>query len=324
MLLRVAVLTLSAALVAGATTAQTVRNIAVPVKVSDDAVNTFIQQQWTRQGWSRFTGNIAGCGYEIRIPTPTVRFTTGRGTLTLAVEVVSENCGGGPWDLTLSPTITIPSGQVDAPKVKMWLMDLYDLIDGLPVPGWVKEALFRELAERWGVPDLADAIDAFPAPLLTGLTNHWFDQRSVNLHDANPFELAWRVEEGFLALVPSVNVQAGYGNTVAPEFKARLLLSNTDWIGLWSTIKAKVKTVRIYDLGGNHKYTRNPGVYTIKYHGDALNEWIAVDLQGTALNFNQFYIAWVLFQTDDTFYLRTYKIWSNSTGWTGATRERYN
>ena len=309
---------------AGTASAQTVRNIAVPVKVSDDAMNTFIQQQWTRQGWTSFSGAVAGCDYVIRVPAPTVDFITGHGSLTFAVEIVSTNCGGGPWNLKLHPTIAIPSGQVSAPKIKMWLVDLYDLIDGLPVPRWVRDALIRELADRWGVPDLADAIDAFPAPLLTGLTSDWFNQRSVNLHYSNPFELAWQVEDGFLTLVPSVNIQAGQGVTVTPDFKARLFFGDTDWIDIWATIKAQVKTVRLYDLGLNHQYTRNPGVHTIKYHGDPINEWIMIDLNDTVLGFNQFYIAWILFETDNTFYLRKYKIWSSYTGWTGATQERYN
>lgn len=311
-------------LLASTVSAQTVRNIALPVKVSEEAVDTFVQQQWVRQGWSSFSGAVAGCPYTIRVPSPTVRFTTGHGTLTLGIEVVSTGCGGGPWNFTLHPTIAIPSGQITAPQIKMWLVDLYDLIDGLAVPQWVKDALFRELADRWGVPDLADAIDAFPAPLLTGLTTHWFDQRSANLYYSDPFQLAWQVEDGFLKLVPSVNIQAGQGATITPEFKARLYLGNTDWIDIWANIKAKVKTVRLYDLGANHKYTRSPGVSTIKYHGDPANEWIMINLNGTELGFNQFYIAWILFETDDTFYLRKYKIWSNSSGWTGATQGRYN
>ena len=49
-----------------------------------------------------------------------------------------------------------------------------------------------------------------------------------------------------------------------------------------------------------------------------------IDLNDTLLSFNQIYIAWVLFETDDTFYLRKYKIFSNSAGWTSATQERYN
>lgn len=206
----------------------------------------------------------------------------------------------------------------------MWLVDLYDLIDGLAVPQWVKDALAQELVDRWGIPDVPANIDAFPASLLTGLTSPWFDQRSVNLYYSNPFEFAWQVEDGFLRLLPSVNIQAGQGTTVAPDFKARLFLGKTDWIDIWANVKAKVSTVRIFDLAPNHKYTRNPGVYTIKYHGDPENEWIMIDLNDTLLSFNQIYIAWVLFETDDTFYLRKYKIFSNSAGWTSGTQERYN
>lgn len=108
MTFKVAAFTSLALLVAGAVSGQTVRNISVPVKVADGAVNTFIGQQWTRQGWDSFSGAVAGCGYVLNVPSPSVRLTSGHGTLTLGVEIISSNCGGGPWNVTLSPTLAIP------------------------------------------------------------------------------------------------------------------------------------------------------------------------------------------------------------------------
>lgn len=325
MKLRISMLLFVTVVSCGSASAQTVRNIATSVKVSDYAINTIIDKQWVRQGWDSFFGNVAGCNYVIDLPSPTVVLTLDHGTLTLSASITSSNCGG-PWDVNLSPTIAIPSGQVSTAQVKMWLVDLYDLIDGLPIPNWVKGALERELGDRWGLPDVADSIDAFPAALLGGLSSDWFDQRSVNLYYSNPFEFAWQVDDGFLTLLPSVNIQAGQGATVSPDFKARFFLGASDWIDLWSNIKTKVTTVRVFDLAGYHQYTidPNPAVYTIKYHGDPASEWIAIDLKGVKLNFNQIFIAWVLFETDHTFYVRKYKIFTNSTGWTFATNERYN
>jgi hypothetical protein len=296
--------------------ALTVRNVAVPVKITDAALNALIQQQWSRQHWNSFSGTVLGCNYTVTVPPPTTTFVTDHATLRFQVTVTSPNCGG-PYTAILTPTITIPPGQVTTAQVKLWLIDLYDLIQGLPVPQWVKDALVQELANRWGVPDLAQAIEAFPAPLLQGLTTPWLDQRSVNLYYTNPFELAWRVGSGFISLIPSVNLQAGQGTTVGPDFRCRLYLSwDTDWFDVWSNIKATVTTVRVFDLAGHQLYVANPGVSTIKYHGDPNTEWITFDLHGTQLNYGQLFIAWALFDTDDTFYLRKYTIQAGNSGWT--------
>jgi hypothetical protein len=303
---------------AGPTRAQTVRNVAVPVKVSDAAANALIAKQWASRGWSSFSGSVAGCSYTLAVPAPTVDFDPGLARLNLSLTVSSTNCGGGPWSVAITPRLSIPSGQLTTARVRMWLSDLYTLIDGLPVPTWVKDALRNQLGTRWGIPG-PDNLDAFPAALLSGLTSPWFDQRSVNLSTANPFQFAWQVNAGSLQLTPSVNIQAGQGATVSPDFKSRLFLaSNTDWIDFWSNIKAKVRTVRVFTLAGGPLYTANPtNVSTIKYHGNPSTEWIMIDLQGTLLNFNQVYIVWVLFETDDTFYSREYKLVSNnSSGWT--------
>lgn len=306
-------------LLAAAASAQTVRNIAVPVKLTDDAVNVFLAKQWARLGWSSFSGTLAGCNYVISVPAPAVSFTPGYGSLHLVVDVTSSNCGG-PWHVDLSPIIALPSGQLTTAQVKIWLVDLYDLIDALPIPAWVKDALDRELGERWGIPGLADNLDAFPASLLEGLTSHWFDQRSVNLYEVNPFELAWQVEDGFLTLLPSVNIKAGQGSTVAPDFKARLWpWDSTDWIDLWSNIKANVSSVRIFTLGGTSLYSVSPNVYTIKYHGDPVNEWIMINLHGKKIGVGPIYIAWILFEIDQTFYSREYKLPTTVSGWVSST-----
>lgn len=318
-------LVLLAALAApGAAGAETVRNIAIPVKVSDVAMNTFIEYQWERQHWDRFTGTILGCNYTITVPAPAVTLTRGRGTLTLAIKVTSGNCGG-LFDFSISPTIAIPSGQLSTEKVKMWLIDLNEMIDDLRIPAWARAALRHELGRRWGIPD-PDNIDAFPASLVKGLSSPFFDERSVNWYFQNPFAFGWQVEDGFLVLTPSVNIQAGYGPYAAPEFKTRLVLGeDTDWLDVWSTIKARVKTVRVFTIALDPLYHVDPpDRRTVKYQGNPATEWIMLDLGGTRLGFPQIYIVWVLFEIDKTFYVRKYKLATGNLDWFPATSERYN
>lgn len=308
-------------LLCGAASAQTVRNIPVPVKVSDDAINLFLAEQWSRLGWHTFSGSVAGCNYVLQLPTPTVTFTPGHGSLTLGVDITSNNCGG-PWHADLTPTVAIPSGQLTTARVKMWLVDLFELIDGLPLPGWVKDALDRELGQRWGIPDLVDNLDAFPAPLLEELRTEFIEQRSVYLHPTNPFELAWQVDDGFLTLIPSVNLQSGYGAAVTPTFKARLWAwsADTDWLDIWANLEAKVSKVLIFDISGYiNYYNLSPGVDTIKYRGDPDNDWIMIDLGDKKIYpSTNIYLVWILFEIDHTFYSREYKLPSATTGFTGS------
>lgn len=313
---------LAAALVASTASAQTVRNVTIPVRVSDDAINVFIDKHWKRQGWHRFTGNLGGCDYVIELPSPTVTLRRGHGTLSLSVRVSSSNCGG-PFQFSLSPSIAISSGQISTAKVKMWLLDLKDWIDDLSVPDWVTLIVRHELERRWGIPDLDDNVDAFPASLVKGITTPFLDQRSVNFYYSNPFEFAWGVEDGFLVLTPSVNFQAGQGATVGPDFKTRLFLGDTDWLDIWSNIKAKVATAGVFSVAGYLRYRVDPGVYTIKYHGNPQTEWIAINLNDSRLAFNQIYFVWVLFEIDRTFYVRKYRVLSGANVWHGAA-EGYN
>lgn len=310
--------------------AQTVRGIGIPIRVTDDAMEAFISQQWAKRGWGSFSGTILGCNYRIVSPPPGVNLTPGQGSLTFRLTLTSDNCGGS-FSPVLKPRFAIPDGQLPSATIRMTILDLYDwienldFIDGLPVPAWVRAALKRELGERWSLPDLRDGIETFPSTLVACFSNPFLDQRSLNLHLADPVGLAWRVEEGALVLVPSVNLQSGIGATVTPDFRARLFLaSNTDWLDIWSNIRAKVRTARVYNVAGNLLYRLDPGVYSVKYRDNPFAEWIMIDLKGTRLGYQQVYFVWALFEIDHTFYLRKYTVATSSTGWTLASSEGYN
>lgn len=293
------------ALLPASSSAQTVRNIEIPVKLSDSAVNDVIEQQWNEEGWDSFSGVILGCAYFISVPAPTVSFVEGSASLTLGFTASSGTCGGGPWSYTISPEIGIPSGQITTADVRMWLMDLLDEIDALPIPQWLKDALAEHFGPWADLTYLEGQIMLFPSQLLGDLTSEWFDQRSANLYYSNPFELGWQVDDGYITLKPSVNVQAGQGATVGPDFKARICWgANTDYLDLWSNIKAEVKEARVFNIAGGPLYTvEDPGVWTVKYHGDP-SEWIWIDLEGTATSWTGVHPTWILFEIESTFYMR--------------------
>ncbi len=289
--------------------AQTVRNLEVPVKVTDAAVNSFISHQWSEEGWDEFVGTIGVCYFEITVPPPSVTFIEDHASLTLAGNLTSSNCGG-PWSFSVSPEIGIPSGQITTADVKMWLTDLLDLINGLGFPAWVKQALVDAFGPWADLNYIEGQIDLFPAALLTGIGGEWFDQRSINFDQTNPFEIGWRVEDGFVELLPSANVQAGISGTVAPQFNARLKDDDDDGpesISLWSNIEATVKKIRIFNIAGIQVYELDPDVKTIKSQGNE-DDVIHFTLEGENLTPTGAFPTWILFEINETFYLRKYII----------------
>lgn len=305
-----------------ADTPQTLRNVELPVKLTEAGVNKFLAKQWNSAGFPKvITGTepITHCQYTFTLATPTVTFENAVASVNLSVTVTSTSTGaaclGGPFTLAFSPTISIPAGQVTSAGVKAFLTDIAQKVSTLGVPQWVKDAVTSAYVARFGTFPSPDNLVLYPSLLLGKVASHWFDQRSLNLDGANPFQLGWQVVPGTLILKPSINLRSGpadgTGGFLGPKFHVRFYtgFASSDYMDFWSNINAVVREARLYTLSGTFLWGSQPQNFTtIKYQGNPTTQWVTMKMNSFAVRnlppSNVF--VWVLYEIDTTWYARTY------------------
>ncbi len=310
---------------AAQTTAPTTRDLEFPVTISDAGVNAFLEKQWNAADFPRsVSGTVLGCQYTLNLAVPTVTFLSGAARLNLSVSVTSSTPGcGGPWNLSLSPTIAIPSGQISVAGVRAFLTDLQAQIDALPIPAWLKTALANEYIPRFGVFGHIHNFIMYPSLLLGKLSSPWFDERTIALDPGNTFSLGWSVVPGALVLKPSARIRSGsinFGSVwTTPTFWVRLVrdasTNGWDYCDIHANIKATVRELIVYTVSGTRIYDVLPNFTLVSQPGPLAgwtkrggkDEWIApIWLQGTVLSTNAGSFVWALFEIRDTFYTRVF------------------
>jgi len=254
------------------------------VEVTETAMNRYLKEQYNAVGFPSEIP-VSGTNYKIYLTMPEISLTIGNAKLYMMFYVKD-----GPTLLhhfVVQPSINIPSSQISAMQIQAFLTNLQTTLDAVTpaLPSWVKTNIIANFDTRgWTV---------YPSRLLDTFSSQWFKERGLSI-SINDLALGWQVEKGVLKLTISIPMTAS-----VPIFYADVPVNNVRIKSAY--IDVIVDEVRLYPLTGSTPIKTWTDDVILSKNVSKL--WsVGYDLAPT-----NWVLVWVLFRTENTFYVRKFK-----------------
>jgi|GEM_PF-6505522 len=266
--------------------------VSTTIEVTQTAINRYLNTQYNAAGFPK-TISVSG-GYTISLALPNILLSTDNAKLQMVFDVWQGSTL--LYHFTIQPSVNIPSNQISASSIQAFLTNLQSSLDGVSgLPSWVKTNIMSNFNTRgWTM---------YPSKLLDTLSSQWFKKRGLSI-TVNDLALGWQVTTGALKLVVSIPMTA-----TAPTFSAMAYLNAV--VLKSNNIDVTVDEVRLYTIAQDLIASWTNDVPIIK---SGLYYWsIGYSIAP------QYVIVWVLFKTQDTFYVREFRCPAGQETWGSVT-----
>lgn len=261
------------------------------IEISETAINKFLEQQFNLDSFQKnISGTMLGIGtYSVTITQPQLVLDTNTARIQFLTNVTTEI---GSWQYLIDTPITISPVSISLSQIQGFLQNVPNIVDTWAVPTEIKPTIKSYLQGL--------NLQLYPKNLLASANSVIFDKTPLRLTDIG---LSLSIQKGYLQITPSVNIN-----------------SNGDIFYLyidWPNNKAKIRAflpctlvwVKIYD---------QQAFLAVSY----TRETIVPKLVDTEFSCNGldnlshgFYLAYALIRTENTFYIRKFKVTNFQTQW---------
>ncbi len=172
---------------------QSSSTIAVPVEISQNAVNCFLLKQYQEGGIpTNIPFDIGGVTGQLTLSLPYMIFETNSATVRLEIHASSSI---GDYDVVVAPSIGIDPGNINTAQVTAFLTNFPSLVNAFPIPSQIKTAIVQYY----------DGLNlvVYPSRLLKHMDNTWLKERSMTVSVG---WLGWEILPGALRIEPGATV----------------------------------------------------------------------------------------------------------------------
>lgn len=281
----------------------TSHTISTKVEVTETAINRFLQSQYNNNDIPQsVSGTIGGVTYTLNLVLPRISLLQDAMKLRMEINIVS-NIGNFP--VVIEPAVNLPSWSISLTEIKTTLSNLSTVVNALTIDSRLKTAIINAYNSL--------NLIMYPSQIVKQANTDLFKQQSIRFADP-VFSVQMKVVPGILRFTLSTHV-----SSFTPAFKTSIdyLSDGNNYIGFSATLAVKVKEIIINIPGSPNVYRTTPNWVVPKWQQSGDYAYINIGDQGYRLGHSC--VVKVRFETDNTWFSRTYQSVPVNLGWVSAT-----
>ncbi len=266
------------------------RKVGTTIELTEGAINLFINDQYNKAGIpNTINGNVSGVTYNIDLYLPNIRLLDNRAKIEFGFKIVSNVFNG---DIGFEDDVSFFVPSIEELTLKGVSNNFKQKVNGLNLHQVLKTAIIG----AWDGLELEVKQMALAEKLEK--ETEWLKERSISIVDPF-FSLSFDVVPGKLNITVNTHLEGREYFINSLSHKDGKLK-----VRVGAGCQVKIKKINIYDSAGRLIRTR-------ENLGSCPKKGILEINAGSSLAFGMYFTK-ILFETENTFYLRAFKNYPNS------------